>query len=223
MAWMTTALIIGSGAAAAGAALALSDRADLEIIVIDIGLQLESDREQLVGALASSSPDTWDEQTIGLSRSSLPPHGIQASRRSAYSARTIRSGKCRPARPPYCRQRRERCRDLLRVRRLQQCMGLPGHALHGGGVCELAGECPTRRAATTRPFFRELPFAGEEDDLAATSRCCAPGAAAPNVAQSRRVLAAYERNRAKLNDRGITIGKARRRSTLRSACAAACA
>ena len=63
---MTTALIIGSGAAAAGAALALSHRENLEITVIDIGLQLETDREQLVDALASSSPDEWDEQTVEL-------------------------------------------------------------------------------------------------------------------------------------------------------------
>ena len=63
---MTTALIIGSGAAAAGAALALSHRENLKITVIDIGLQLETDREQLVAALASSSPDDWDEQTVEL-------------------------------------------------------------------------------------------------------------------------------------------------------------
>ena len=49
---MTSALIIGSGAAAAGAALALSHRENLKITVIDIGLQLEADREQLVATLA---------------------------------------------------------------------------------------------------------------------------------------------------------------------------
>ena len=88
---MTTALIIGSGAAAAGAALALSHRENIKITVIDIGLKLEADREQLVETLASSSPDEWDEHTIELSRSSLLPHGIPASLRSAYSAQTIHS------------------------------------------------------------------------------------------------------------------------------------
>ena len=63
---MTTALIIGSGAAAPGAALSLSSREHPKITVIDIGLQLESDREKLIEALASSSPDKWDEQTIEL-------------------------------------------------------------------------------------------------------------------------------------------------------------
>src|SRR5215469_3503481 len=63
---MTEALIIGSGAAAAGAALALSHRENLKITVIDIGLQLESDRDQLIEAMALSPPEEWDEQTIEL-------------------------------------------------------------------------------------------------------------------------------------------------------------
>jgi hypothetical protein len=61
---MTTALIIGSGAAAAGAALALTHRSNLEITVIDIGLQLEGDRKKLIEGLASSAPDEWDGKTI---------------------------------------------------------------------------------------------------------------------------------------------------------------
>ena len=77
---MTTALIIGSGAAAAGVALALSHRENLAITVIDIGLKLEDDREQVIEALASSSPEEWDEQMIELatkqpiaSRNSIVP------------------------------------------------------------------------------------------------------------------------------------------------------
>ena len=61
---MTTALIIGSGAAAAGVARALNQRENLEITVIDIGLQLETDRQELVSVLASSSPDEWDAETV---------------------------------------------------------------------------------------------------------------------------------------------------------------
>ena len=40
---MTTALIFGSGPAAAGAALALSRRENRKIVVIDIGLRLETE------------------------------------------------------------------------------------------------------------------------------------------------------------------------------------
>src|SRR5579859_1472027 len=74
---MATALIIGSGAAAAGAALALSHRESLKITVIDIGLQLESSREELIEELASSSPAEWDEQAIELI--SKQPVGTQRS------------------------------------------------------------------------------------------------------------------------------------------------
>ena len=88
---MTSALIIGSGAAAAGAALALSHRENLKLTVIDIGLRLEADREQLVAALASSSPGDWDEHTVELiSKQPVVPR-IPVSPRSAYSARTIHS------------------------------------------------------------------------------------------------------------------------------------
>ena len=88
---MTTALIIGSGAAAAGAALALSHRENLKITVIDIGLQLENDREQLIEALASSSPDEWDEQTIELISKQPVASRNSGIPRSAYSVQTIHS------------------------------------------------------------------------------------------------------------------------------------
>ena len=61
---MTTALIIGSGPAAAGAALALSRREDLKITVIDIGLRLETERQQQVDRLASSDPSQWDAPLV---------------------------------------------------------------------------------------------------------------------------------------------------------------
>src|SRR5271166_753518 len=80
---MATALIIGSGAAAAGAALALNHRGNLEITVIDIELRLETDREQMVKALASSSSDDWDVQTINSFRSSLLPQRLPVCLRSA--------------------------------------------------------------------------------------------------------------------------------------------
>src|ERR1700691_2270351 len=81
---MTTALIIGSGAAAAGTALALSRRENLKITVIDIGLQLETEREQLVKDLASSSPDGWDVEAVEII--SKPP---AASRNSGIPEKRV--------------------------------------------------------------------------------------------------------------------------------------
>ena len=80
---MATAPIIGSGAAAAGAAFALNYRGNLEITVIDIERRLETDREQMVKTLASSSSDDWDMQMTNSSRSSLLPQRIPVCLRSA--------------------------------------------------------------------------------------------------------------------------------------------
>ena len=61
---MTTVLIIGSGPAAAGAALALSRREDVAITVIDIGVRLDAERQQVVERLASSEPAHWEASLV---------------------------------------------------------------------------------------------------------------------------------------------------------------
>ena len=61
---MNTALIIGSGPAAAGAALALSQRGDLQITMLDVGVRLERERQDLVDVLASSKPNEWDQALV---------------------------------------------------------------------------------------------------------------------------------------------------------------
>jgi hypothetical protein len=61
---MATALIIGSEVTAPSTILALRHRENLNITFIDIGLQLDTDGARLVKALASSSPEEWDAQTI---------------------------------------------------------------------------------------------------------------------------------------------------------------
>lgn len=85
---MTKALIIGSGPAAAGAALALS-RENLEITVVDIGLRLETERQQLVDILATSDPHQWDAPLVENISERLAGERQGAFRRNAYSDRTI--------------------------------------------------------------------------------------------------------------------------------------
>lgn len=60
---MTTGLIIGSGAAAAGTALSSSNRENPGITDADISVHLESDREQLIEILGSPSQDEWRQKT----------------------------------------------------------------------------------------------------------------------------------------------------------------
>jgi ferredoxin len=206
---MTTALIIGSGAAAAGAALALSHRENLKITVVDIGLQLESDREQLIEALASSSPDEWDEQTIEL----ISKQPV-ASRNSGIPEKR-RFGSDYPF------------RNVGQLGGLTTVNGATASLISSayGGFSNVWGsqvmpftaatfESWPVNAATMRCHYEailhQIPFAGEEDDLAARFPLMRPPAPLPSMSpRSLKVLNSYEKHRSKLNDHGITIGKAR--------------
>jgi ferredoxin len=205
---MTTALIIGSGAAAAGAALALSRRENLEITVIDIGLQLESGRKQLIESLASSSPDAWDRQTIKLI--SKQP----ASRTSGVPEKRVFGSDY-----PF--------RNVGQLIGLTTASGASASLISAayGGFSNVWGsqimpfttaafESWPLSAVTMRRHYEailhQIPFAGEEDDLAIRFPLMRPPAPLPSMSpRSLNVLNAYEKHRPRLNDQGIIIGKAR--------------
>ena len=206
---MTTALIIGSGAAAAGAALALSHRENLKITVIDIGLQLEVDREQLVEALASSSPDEWDEQAIELV-SKQPV----ASRNPGVPEKRLFGSD-------YPFRNVGQLAGLTAVNGAHASLISPAYGgfsnVWGAQIMpftEAAFESWPVNAATMRCHYEailhQIPFAGEEDDLTAQFPLMRPPAPLPLMSpRSLGVLKAYEKHKSKLNDRGITVGKAR--------------
>ncbi len=206
---MTTALIIGSGAAAAGAAIALSHREDLQITIVDIGLKLETERQQLVNALASSSPHEWDVEMI----ESISKQPVDSKNRGVPEKRAFGSDY------PF--------RDVGQLGGLTVASGATTSLISSayGGFSNVWGSqimpftAPTFEnwpvsAATMRrnyeAILRQIPFAGEEDDLAINFPLMRAPVALPSMSsRSLRVLSAYEKNRSKLNDRGITIGKAR--------------
>jgi choline dehydrogenase-like flavoprotein len=206
---MTTALIIGSGAAAAGAALALSHRESLKITVIDIGLQLEDDREELIEALASSSPGEWDEQAVEL----ISKQPVAARRSGVPEKRVFGSDY------PF--------RNVGQLGGLTMNGGANASLISPayGGFSNVWGsqvmpfaaaafEGWPVGAATMRCHYeailRQIPFAGEEDDLAARFPLMRPPAPLPPMSpRSQRVLNAYEKHRSRINGHGVTIGKAR--------------
>jgi ferredoxin len=206
---MATALIIGSGAAAAGAALALSRREDLEIIVIDIGLKLETDREQLVKALATSAPDDWDAEAIEL----ISKQPV-ASKNSRIPEKRVFGSDY-----PF--------RNMGQLRGLTTVNGATPALISSayGGFSNVWGSQVMPFTASTfeswpvdanamrchyEAILRQIPFAGEEDDLADWFPLMRPSAPLPSISsRSQRVLNAYEHYRSRLNDLGITIGKAR--------------
>ena len=55
--------IVGSGPAAVAAAHCLL-RNGLTVTMLDVGYQLESERQQLVNRLSASSPDRWDPEDV---------------------------------------------------------------------------------------------------------------------------------------------------------------
>lgn len=206
---MTTALIIGSGTAAAGAALALSRRSKLQITVVDIGLQLESERQHLVTELAADSPEDWDIQT--LRKLSTGPR--QADRSRIPEKRVFGSNF------PF--------RNVGQLDRVS-IMGAEEASLISpayGGFSNVWGsqlmpftdrafEAWPVSAAVMRVHYQDIlgqiPFAGEHDDLALRFPLMrSPAALPPMSSRSLRVLNSYEHHRTRLNARGITIGKAR--------------
>jgi len=207
---MTSALIIGSGAAAAGAALALSHRENLKITVIDIGLQLEADREQLVAALASSSPGDWDEHTVEL-----------ISKQPVTSRKSGGVPEKRVFGSDYPFRNVGQLGGLTSVNGANTSLISPAY----GGFSNVWGSqimpftaaafesWPVDSAAMRchyEAILRQIPFAGEEDDLAARFPLMRPPAPLPPMSpRSLKVLKAYEKHRSRINDRGIAIGKAR--------------
>jgi ferredoxin len=206
---MATALIIGSGAAAAGAALALRQREDLEITIIDIGLHLEADRQQLVGSLASSAPHEWAADAV----ETLSKQPVASSGQGIPEKRVFGSDY------PF--------------RNVGQITGITGEnganasmisPAYGGfsnvwgaqlmPFTDSAFQSWPVKAAAMRPHYEsildQIPFAGEEDDLAARFPLMRSSSSLPTMSsRSLRVLKAYEKHKSKINDHGITLGKAR--------------
>jgi ferredoxin len=206
---MTTALIIGSGAAAAGTALALSQREDVAITVVDIGVQLEPERRELVDQLASASPGEWDAST----REYLSQQPVASGGRGVPEKRVFGSNY------PF--------RNAGQLTGLTADKGANSKVISSayGGFSNVWGSqiMPFTdktfdrwpfKAAALRPHYEailnQIPFAGEEDDLAAEFPLLRSPVPLPPLAQrSQRALDSYARHRARLNRRGITLGKAR--------------
>ena len=206
---MNTALIVGSGPAAAAAALALSRREDLKITIIDLGLQLETERRQVVDVLASSDPCQWDAALVeGVSEQPVDSKARGVPEKRLY-------GSDYPFRNVGQLDGVTAARDAA----------TPLISAAYGGFSTVWGSQVTPFTPSTlegwpigdaaiRPHYKailsQIPFAGEADDLADTFPLMGQPAPLPQLSpRSRRILDAYDRHRPVLKGRGITIGKAR--------------
>lgn len=206
---MPRALIIGSGPAAAGVALALSERDDLEITVIDAGTRLEADRASVRARLAASPAERWGADDLALI--AAPP--MPSAARGLPEKRSYGSNY------PF--------RDVGQLDGLSTFGDVHRSVISSayGGFSNIWGTqlmpfsehtlaaWPVGLAELT-PHYRavldEVPFAGEKDDLEERFPLIgSPRPLPPLSSRSERVLRAYERHRAALNGFGVTLGRAR--------------
>jgi choline dehydrogenase-like flavoprotein len=203
-----SALIIGSGPAAAGAALALTAGSGWQVTVIDIGRQLEESTQVVVDRLSEEVPAQWSDADLAVVSRQPVPSGRALPEKRSYGSDF-----------PF--------HDVGQLTGITTTGQVNRSVVSGayGGFSNVWGSqlLPYSRATLARwplafddliPHYKAIlgwvPLAAEEDDLAQqfpliAARSSLPPAAARTTA----VLERYRHHRARLNRMGITVGKAR--------------
>jgi hypothetical protein len=206
---VTSSLIIGSGPAAAGVALALSRHRDEEITVIDIGTRLSAAKRSVVDRLASLPNSEWSAEEIAAIR----PESVGRARRSLPEKRSYGSDY------PF--------RDAGQLLGVHALGGTNNSIISGayGGFSTVWGAqvMPLSAAMFSEwplsldqmePHYRailsSIPFAAEQDDLARTFPLFGePKPLPPLHPRTSMVLNAYKRHHDRMQSLGITVGHAR--------------
>jgi choline dehydrogenase-like flavoprotein len=206
---MPTSLIIGSGPAAAGVALALATRRDQRITVIDVGGGLESDRQSTVNLLGSLPPEEWPAAQFDAIRR----QPVRGSTSSLPEKRTYGSDY------PF--------RDFGQLQGLVAEVPTNQAVISGayGGFSNAWGAQVMPFSAATfdqwpfnrseldghyRAILSHIPFAGEEDDLAELFPLMVPPTPLPPVSpRTSMILGSYAQHRERLGALGVTLGHAR--------------
>jgi choline dehydrogenase-like flavoprotein len=206
---MPTAVIIGSGPAAAGAALALVGDPRQEIIVLDIGGQLEEGQADFRDALASRPEEDWPDDAV----SSISLQPATAGGGGLPEKRTYGSDF------PF--------RDLGQLSGVKAIGDANSSVISGayGGFSNVWGAqiMPFSQATFDKwpissgemePHYRlaldEMTLTGDTDDLSQLFPLLVPARPLPELAErTQRVLDRYNKQRARVQSHGITLGRAR--------------
>ena len=206
---MPTALIIGSGPGAAGAALALAADPAQQVTVIDVGGTLEPDLRSTLDRLATTSEGSWSPADV--ERISLQPvptrRGVIPQKRSYGSDFPFRdNGQLHGIEP-------------IGPANSSVVSGAYGgfSNIWGAQIMPFSTRTFDRWPVTLaemephyRTALREMTLAGEEDDLAELFPLMAPARSLPPAAdRTERVLGRYGARRAFVRSHGITLGRAR--------------
>jgi ferredoxin len=206
---MPRALIVGSGPAAAGVALALAGHSDVEITVIDIGVRLDAPQQQVVSQLAARTPETWaagDVAQITAQPVSVQERGLPEKRAygSDFPFRDVGQLHGVVADPHVQRTLISGAYGGFSNTWGAQVTPFPAAAL----AMWPANGRP--EAAHYEAVLAKIPHAGEHDDLEAHLPLLgSPAPLPPPSARAALVLDAYARHRDAANRLGVRVGKAR--------------
>ncbi|HLN42125.1 MAG TPA: GMC oxidoreductase [Acidimicrobiales bacterium] len=214
---MQSALILGSGPAAAGAALALSAKDGVKITVLDVGVRLEADKQAMVDDLPAAPRQSWAQTAI-----------------EAISAQpVVPTIDVHPQHPTDALPQKRTYGSDFPFRDVGQLTGVTAHGRANGAVISGAyGGFSNVWGAQVMPFtsasfdtwpvswshmephyrsvLSHMPFAAQDDDLAALFPLLADASPLPTLApRSAMVLDAYASNRDHIRRLGITMGRAR--------------
>ena len=206
---MPTALIIGSGPGAAGAALALTADPAQQVTVIDVGGTLEPDLRSTLDRLATTEEGQWSPADVErISRQPVPTRRGGLPQKRAYGSDF-----------PF--------RDVGQLAGIEPLGSANPSVVSGayGGFSNVWGAqiMPFSKRTFERwpitwadmePHYRtalaEMTLAGEEDDLSELFPLMAPARPLPPAAdRTERVLARYRARRALVRSYGVTLGRAR--------------
>lgn len=203
------AVIVGSGPAAAGAALGLLQSPDVEVTVVDLGGTLEPKNAQARDRMGSGTPQAWNAADLALI-SRLPE---ESEAEGLPEKRSFGSDF------PF--------RDLGQLRDIVVNDGVNDALISSayGGFSNVWGaQVMPFTTATFRewpfaaeeiyPHYREvlnaMPYAAEEDDLAGLFPILADSQNLPLLSErSSAILSRYARGRKRINRAGVMVGRAR--------------
>jgi choline dehydrogenase-like flavoprotein len=206
---VTRTLIIGSGPAAAGAALALVDDPAQQITVLDVGHRLETEQAQAVTRLSGATPATWSPADLELIR--MQP--------AARAVRGLPEKRAYGSDFPF-----HDAGQLDGVSGTGQVNDAVISGAYGGLSNVWGAQVMVFTPATFsnwpvdssemehhyRAVLGEIPYAGEEDALARRFPLVGSAAPLPDLApRSTMVLKAALRHDAALERSGVLVGRAR--------------
>jgi ferredoxin len=199
---------VGSGPAAAGAALAAAEHPGVEITVIDVGGRLERSNQEAVGRMAGAPADAWaDADVATISRqpvdSDLPGLPEKRAFGSDFPFRDFGQ------------------RGSLRSRNVHEAIvsGAYGGFSNTWGAQFMPftdatfADWPVPATEMRRHYAKVLgriPLAAEEDDLAELFPVLTEADALPRLSpRSSAALDRYARHRGRLRKAGVLMGRAR--------------